>query len=106
VEATKAKSELWQQRNAKPPQASDDQPARSQKRRREGDLRMTKLTTSNGLPTAQARNETAMEKTTRAVKEITDAEAKEREDKMARLRKARHESEADASEKTTTAKSK
>jgi len=67
---------------------------------------MTKLTKLDGLPTAQARNETAMEKTTRAVKEITDAEAKEREDKMARLRKARHESEADASEKTTAAKSK
>jgi hypothetical protein len=84
---------------ARQPQPSNDQPARSQKQRREGDLRTTKLTTSNGLPTAQARNETAMEKTTRAVKEITDAEATEREDKMARLRKARHEKEADAGEK-------
>lgn len=67
---------------------------------------MTKLTTSNGLPTAQARNETAMEKTTRAVKEITDAEATEREDKIARLRKARHESEADTTAETTAAKAK
>jgi hypothetical protein len=37
-----------------------------------------------------------MDKTTRVVKQIKDAEAKQREDKMARLRKARHESEARA----------
>jgi len=55
---------------------------------------MPKLTKDNLFKAAQPRNETAMEKTTRAVKDITDADTKAREDKMARLRKARHESEA------------
>lgn len=67
---------------------------------------MAKLTKDTVFKTAQPRNETAMEKTTRAVKEITDAETKEREDKIARLRKARKASEADQTVKTTTAKSK
>ena len=66
---------------------------------------MTKLTTSKGLPMAHARSETAMEKTARAVKEIKDAKAKEREDKMARLRKARHDSEADTQQQTEERKS-
>ncbi|MFQ1702332.1 hypothetical protein ACJ5NV_17240 [Loktanella agnita] len=55
---------------------------------------MTKTSKLDGFTTAQPRNETPMEKTTRAVKEITDAETKKRQDKVARLRKARHESEA------------
>ena len=46
-----------------------------------------------------------MEKTTRAVKEIQDAEAQERADKAARLRKARLESEDSTSEKATGKKS-
>lgn len=55
---------------------------------------MAKLTKETIFKPAQPRNETAMEKTTRAVKEITDADTKQRQDKMARLRKARHKSEA------------
>jgi hypothetical protein len=66
---------------------------------------MTKLNVKSGLPTAHARTETAMEKTTRAVKEIQDAEAVEHADKAARLRKARLESEDSTSEKTTGKKS-
>ena len=58
---------------------------------------MTKLNAKTGLPTAHARSETAVEKTARAVKEIQDAEAQERADKAARLRKARLESEDRAS---------
>lgn len=53
----------------------------------------------DGFTTAQPRAETALEKTIRASKEITDAETKEREDKRSRLRKARRESEADTPEK-------
>lgn len=66
---------------------------------------MTKLNAKEGLPTAQARTETAMEKTTRAVKEIQDAEAQERADKAARLRRARLEVEGSNSEKTSGSKS-
>ena len=66
---------------------------------------MTKLNVKSGLPTAHARSETAMEKTERAVKEIQDAEAQERADKAARLRKARLESDDSSSEKTTGSKS-
>lgn len=66
---------------------------------------MTKVNAKEGLPTAQGRPETAMEKTTRAVKEIQDAEAQERADKAARLRKARLESDDSTSEKTTGSKS-
>lgn len=60
---------------------------------------MAKLTKASIFTTAQPKTETAMEKTTRAVKEIKDSETKEREDKMVRLRRARHESEAEAPEK-------
>ena len=67
---------------------------------------MAKTTNLSGFTAAQSKTETAMEKTTRAVMEIKDAETKAREDKMARLRKARHESEAEASENTAAAKSK
>lgn len=56
---------------------------------------MAKTTHLSGFTTAQTKSETPMDKTARALKEIQDADAKERHDKMARLRKARHESEAD-----------
>ena len=49
--------------------------------------------------------ETAMEKTTRAVKEIQDAEAVEHADKAARLRKARLEGEDSSLEKAPDKKS-
>lgn len=62
---------------------------------------MTKLNVKSGLPSAHARSETAMEKTERTVKEIQDAEAQERADKAARLRKARLESEGSSSGKAT-----
>jgi len=62
---------------------------------------MTKLNAETGLPTAHARSETAMEKTERVVKEIKDAEAQERAEKAARLRKARLESEGGQQSKTS-----
>ena len=65
---------------------------------------MAKTPKLEGFTNAQPRNETPMEKTTRAVQEITDAETKERQDKMARLRKARHESEAQERGKKIAAK--
>jgi len=49
--------------------------------------------------------ETALEKTTRAAKEVQDAEAQERADKAARLRRARLESESSTSEKGPRSKS-
>ena len=55
---------------------------------------MGKLKKTDVLTPAQPRSETPLERTTRAFKEITDAEAKEREEKTARLRMARHDSEA------------
>lgn len=58
---------------------------------------MAKLTKETMFKAAQPRNETAMDKTTRAVKEITDADTKQRQDKIARLRKARNESETGTS---------
>lgn len=54
---------------------------------------MAKLKKTDVFTTAQP-SETSLERTLRASKEITDAEAKEREEKTARLRKARHDSEA------------
>lgn len=61
---------------------------------------MTKRANNKIFQALRPRNETAMEKTTRAVKEITDQEKQKRQEKVARLRKARHESEADAPERT------
>ncbi|WP_424177151.1 hypothetical protein [Yoonia sp. TsM2_T14_4] len=60
---------------------------------------MAKNDDLSGFTTAQSKPETAMDKTARAVKEIKEAETKERQDKMARLRRARHESEAEATTK-------
>jgi len=59
-----------------------------------GERPMGKLKKTDVLTTAQPRSETPLERTTRAFKEITEAEAKEREEKTARLRMARHDSEA------------
>jgi hypothetical protein len=56
---------------------------------------MGKLKKTEVVTTAQPRSETPLERTIRASKEITDVEAKEREEKTARLRMARHDSEAD-----------
>ncbi|MEI4263528.1 hypothetical protein [Roseovarius sp. D0-M9] len=55
---------------------------------------ITKLTKSSHFTTAQPRTETPLEKTNRIVMEIKEQEADERKEKIARLRKARHESEA------------
>jgi hypothetical protein len=55
---------------------------------------MGKLKKTDLLTTAQPRSETPLERTIRESKEITAAEAKEREEKTARLRKSRHDSEA------------
>jgi hypothetical protein len=55
---------------------------------------VAKLKKTDLFTTTQPRSETPLEKTIRASREITDAEAKEREEKTARLRKARHDSEA------------
>lgn len=60
---------------------------------------MAKNADLSGFTTAQSKSETAMDKTARAVKQIKDAETKERQDKIARLRKVRHESEAEAAAK-------
>lgn len=67
---------------------------------------MAKNADLSRFTTAQSKSETAMGRTARAVKQIKYADAKERQDKMARLRKARHESEADASEERLPAKLK
>ena len=56
---------------------------------------IAKLTKSSHFTTGQPRAETAMEKTSRVVKEITEQEEDKRQEKIARLRKARHESEAE-----------
>ena len=52
---------------------------------------MAKITKDNLFKAAQPRNETAMEKTTRAVKEIKESATAKREEKTARLRKTRLE---------------
>jgi len=55
---------------------------------------MAKLKKTDVFTTVQPQPETPLERTIRASKEITDAEAKEREEKTARLRMARQDSEA------------
>lgn len=57
---------------------------------------MSKISKLSGFTTAQTKTETAMEKTARAVRDITEAETKARDDKTARLRKARQENNAGA----------
>lgn len=65
---------------------------------------ITKPTKSSRSTDAQPRAETAIEKTTRVVKEITKKEEDKRQEKIARLRKARHESEAEIAKKTNDTK--
>jgi len=67
-------------------------------------LVIAKLTKSSHFTTAQPRAETTLEKTSRAVKEITEEETDKRQEKIARLRKARHESEAENATRTNDAK--
>jgi hypothetical protein len=56
---------------------------------------MAKLAKTTLFITAEAPKETALDKTTRIVRRITEDEADVRHQKTARLRKARFESEAD-----------
>ena len=60
---------------------------------------MVKLTKSNVFTTPKPRAETLMDKTTRAVRGITEGEAENRAIKTARLRKARLEREASSPSK-------
>ncbi|MBR9651543.1 hypothetical protein [Thalassovita aquimarina] len=55
---------------------------------------MAKLTKDTLFKAGKPRAETTMDKTSRAVREILDDEAEQRETKTARLRKARLEREA------------
>ncbi len=57
---------------------------------------MTKLTKSLVLAASNAKKETVLEKTSRAVKAIKEEEREEREIKTARLRKDRLEKEENA----------
>jgi len=54
---------------------------------------IAKLTKLSQFTSAQPRAETTLEKTTRMAKDIIEQEANKRQEKMARLRKARHENE-------------
>ena len=60
---------------------------------------IAKLTKLSHLTVAQPRAETTLEKTNRVVKEITEQEADKRQEKIARLRKARQENEAENAKK-------
>ena len=55
---------------------------------------MAKLTKTSVFKTQNPKPETPMEKTTRIVRSIVDEEAEQRQTKIARLRKARLEREA------------
>lgn len=68
---------------------------------------MKKLTKNNLFKVYDSKPETAMEKTTRVVKQMVDEETERRDAKNSRLRKARLEREASTpSETKTTAASK
>ncbi|QIE47875.1 hypothetical protein G5B38_19830 (plasmid) [Pseudohalocynthiibacter aestuariivivens] len=67
---------------------------------------MTKLTRTTLFTTPAPRPETPMDRTTRAVTEIIDAQTEKREIKTARLRKARLEREAGTQVKAVAPKSK
>jgi hypothetical protein len=68
---------------------------------------MAKLTKDTVFKTSTPVSETAMDKTTRIVREIMDNEAEQRQVKMARLRNARLEREANTPAKSAgTAASK
>lgn len=55
---------------------------------------MAKLNKTTMFKTLKPRSETPMDKTTRVVREIRDAETEQRQAKMSRLRKTRLEREA------------
>lgn len=57
---------------------------------------MTKAAKMGGFTSTGHKKETQMDKTTRIVRRIKDDEAEARHAKTARLRKARYESEAEA----------
>jgi hypothetical protein len=61
---------------------------------------MAKLTKDTVFKTSIPVSETAMDKTTRIVREIMDNEAEQRQAKMARLRNARLEREANTPAKS------
>jgi hypothetical protein len=60
---------------------------------------MAKLTKDSVFKDVPTRPETALDKTTRIVREITEGEAEKRQIKMARLRSARLEREANTPDK-------
>jgi hypothetical protein len=67
---------------------------------------MAKLTKDTVFKTSISVSETAMDKTTRIVREIMDNEAEQRQAKMARLRNARLEREANTPAKSSGAKTR
>jgi len=69
-----------------------------------GSFVIAKLTKSSHLTPVQPRAETTLEKTSRIVKEITEKEANERQEKTALLRMARHKSEAENAIRTNDVK--
>lgn len=64
---------------------------------------MAKLTKTTAFKTHIPKPETPMEKTTRIVRDMVDEEADQRQVKIARLRKARLEREANTPSETTAA---
>lgn len=62
---------------------------------------MAKLTKSSIFKAEAPKPETAMDKTTRVVRQIVDDDAEKRQMKIARLRKARLEREANTPPETT-----
>lgn len=64
---------------------------------------MTKLTKDNLFKEFVAKPETAMDKTTRVVRQMVDEEAEQRQTKISRLRNARLEREANTPPKAKTA---
>ncbi|HEV8035100.1 hypothetical protein [Yoonia sp.] len=78
--------------NVQPPTLSKN--SNNQKLTKESSV-IAKLTKLSQFTTAQPRAETTLEKTTRMAKDITEQEVNKRQEKIARLRKARHENEAE-----------
>ncbi|WP_299149048.1 hypothetical protein [uncultured Tateyamaria sp.] len=61
---------------------------------------MTKLTKNNLFKVYESKPETAMDKTTRVVRQMVDEEAEQRQAKISRLRNARLEREANTPPET------
>jgi hypothetical protein len=70
---------------------------------RKGDAGMAKLSRDTVFTSTTAAKETTLDKTTRIVREITEGEAEKRQTKMARLRAARLEREANTPAEQTAA---